>query len=163
MGDIVRHRDRTLARRGRKAGGALTEYLAFMLGGDTYAVPIREVREILKVPPVTPVPRAARHVLGIVSVRGQLVSVLDLRGIVNAPLAAVTPKARILLSTREDEEVVGLFVDEVLQVYRLSESEIELSAGILGGKLAEYVVGIGRPPGALLTLIDLHPVITRRI
>ena len=75
MADLVRQRDRALARRARKSGGSLTEYLAFMLGADIYAVPIRDVREILKVPPITPVPRAAREVLGIVSVRGQLVTV----------------------------------------------------------------------------------------
>jgi chemotaxis signal transduction protein len=49
----------------------------------------------------------------------------------------------------------------VLQVHRLSEGEIEVAGAVLGGQLADYVVGIGRPPGALLTLIDLDPIIAR--
>ena len=161
MANLTRHRDRALARRSRKSGESLTEYLAFVLAGEVYAVPIREVREILKVPPVTPVPRASAHVLGIVSVRGQLVTVIDLRRRLRIPVTPVTPRARILLTTSADDEVVGLYVDEVLQVHRLSESEIELAANVLGGQLADYIVGVGRPPGSLLVLIDLAPVIAR--
>src|SRR5882724_9778492 len=68
-----------LARRGNKLRGPRVEYLAFRLGSDTYGVPIGEVREILKLPPVTEVPRAPPDVVGVVSVRGLLVTVIDLR------------------------------------------------------------------------------------
>src|ERR1700692_1775256 len=62
---------------GRDGAGKRVEYLAFGLGGETYAVEIRHVAEILRPPPMTGVPRAPSTVLGVISVRGQLGTVVD--------------------------------------------------------------------------------------
>jgi purine-binding chemotaxis protein CheW len=152
---------RLLARRGGKGRGPRVEYLAFRLGGDTYAVSIGEVREILKLPPVTEVPRAPPEVIGVVSVRGLLVTVIDLRQRLQTVVGELTRKGRILLVNGAENEIIGLYVDEVLQVYRLAEGEIELAANVLGGKLPDHVVGIGRPDDTLLILVDLRPVVGR--
>ena len=96
-----------------------------MLGGDIYAAPVARIREILKPPPLTHVPRAPREILGIISVRGQLVTVVDLRRRLRLAEVETTRKARILLADVVGGEVMGLYVDEVLQVYRLADAEIE--------------------------------------
>jgi purine-binding chemotaxis protein CheW len=145
----------------RRAGelGRRTEYLAFLLGGDLYAVPIGMIAEILKPPPITEVPRAAREVMGVMSVRGRLVTVIDLRRRFRLPAAPLGQKSRILLVGGADApEPVGLVVDEVVQVYRLADSEVE-QANVLGGEQPAYIAGIGRPPGAILILIDLAPLL----
>ena len=67
-------------------------------------------------------------------------------------------KSRILLAETGKDEQVGLLVDEVMQVYRLAENEIE-SANVLGGDQPAHIAGIGRPPGALLILLDLRPIL----
>ena len=158
MADIVA---RAQPRRGMKVRGPRVEYLAFRLGTDVYAVPIGEVREILKLPPVTEVPRAPGEVVGVVSVRGLLVTVIDLKQRLRVTPAEITKKGRILLVMGAANEIIGLYVDEVLQVYRLAEAEVELAGAVLGGKLGDYVVGLGRPEGALLILIDLAPILGR--
>jgi purine-binding chemotaxis protein CheW len=128
--------------------GPRTEYLAFTLGGDVYAAPVALIREILKPPPLTPVPRAPHEILGIVSVRGQLVTVIDLRRRLRLAESAATKRARILLVDATGGEVMGMFVDEVLQVYRLAEAEIEPAVSALGGEVASYIAGIARPAAA---------------
>jgi purine-binding chemotaxis protein CheW len=155
-----------LARRGartsaRRAGdlGRRTEYLAFVLAGDTYAVQIAYIAEILKPPPLTEVPRAPRDVIGVMSVRGRLVTVIDLRRRFRLAEQAADRKTRILL-VDGGEEQLGLLVDEVLQVYRLSDAEIE-PAQVLGGEQPAHIAGIGRPEGALLILVDLKPILER--
>jgi purine-binding chemotaxis protein CheW len=147
MADLVRSRSRlSLARRGAPVDrGPRTEYLAFRLGEDVYAGPVSLVREILKPPPLTPVPRAPFAVMGIVSVRGQLVTVIDLRRRLRLPEAGPSRRSRVLLVNPLGGEVLGLYVDEVLQVYRLAEEEIELAAAALGGEVAPYISGIARP------------------
>ena len=133
-------------------------WLGFVLAGETYAVPIGYVAEILELPPITEVPRAACVVLGVVSVRGKLVTVIDLRRRFRLPEAPFDRKTRILLADTKSDEQIGLLVDEVLQVYRLADSEIE-PATALGGDQPAHIAGIGRPEGAILVLLDLKPLL----
>jgi purine-binding chemotaxis protein CheW len=128
--------------------GQGTKYLAFRLADNVYAAPVALIREILTLRPITIVPRAPSSIMGIISVRGQLVTVLDLRRRLRLHESAQTNKARILLVDPMGVETIGLFVDEVLQVYRLADTEIEHTGSALGGEVASYIAGIARPAQA---------------
>src|ERR1700722_10833694 len=136
--------------------GQRPEFLAFSLAGELYAVKIAFIAEILKPPPITAVPRAPHNVIGVVSVRGRLVTIIDLRRRLKLPESPTDRRTRILLTGLEHGESIGLLVDEVMQVYRLAESEIE-PAHVLGGDQPAHIGGIGRPEGALIILLDLGP------
>ncbi len=138
--------------------GKRTEYLAFSLGPEAYAIEIGTIVEILKPLPITEVPRADPGVVGVMSVRGRLVTVVDLkRRFRLARTFSMDKKSRILLVDAGAEEM-GLLVDEVTQVYRLAETEVEPPT-VLGSEQAPYVVGIGRPGGdVVLLLLDLAPL-----
>ena len=125
------------------ADDAIYEFLAFRLGEETYALPLAGVQEILKPPPVTVVPRAPSDVLGIISVRGRVTTVIDLRRRLKLAEAPTDSQTRILLVAAGDE-VVGLVVDAVSQVYRLYEDEVEI-ASTVSSDMADYLLGIGRP------------------
>jgi purine-binding chemotaxis protein CheW len=140
------------------SSGSLREFLSFRLGPDVYAVELARIREIVSSPPLTEVPRAARDVVGICSVRGLLVTVIDLRRRLRLAESEPTRLSRILLANTDTGEVIGLLVDEVRQVIRLSSSEIELTANMLGGDLSDHVVGVGRPDGEFVILLDLGSV-----
>jgi purine-binding chemotaxis protein CheW len=135
--------------------GPLKEYLAFRLADEIYALPLADIREILTPPVLTIVPRAPANVLGIISVRGTLVTVFDLRMKLRMQRFARTKRTRILLVPSPTGELLGLYVDEVLQVYRLVDAEIEVAVNVLGGNLADYVVGIGRYEGTIVIILSL--------
>jgi purine-binding chemotaxis protein CheW len=153
-------------RAARRAGesGTRTEYLAFVIGPEKYAVQIAHVAEILRPPPITQVPRASPTVLGVISVRGRLVTVIDVRArfaLGQVPADPLDRKCRILLTHVEGGEQIGLLVDEVQQVWRLASEEIE-PAEALGGEQPAYISGIGRPaadPSSILILLDLRPIV----
>lgn len=145
---MTRREARAVARRdnaavARASGENVRELLAFVVGVETYALALDAVREILKPPPVTPVPRSPRDVLGVISVRGRITTVVDLRSRLGAVLSELDKHSRVLL-VDDGDEILGLLVDRVLQVHRLSDDEIEI-ASVVSGDLSEYVVGIGRP------------------
>ena len=119
------------------------EFLAFVVATETYALPLSCIREIMRVPSVTAVPRAPREVLGIISVRGQVTTLIDLRERLRVQAAPVSSRTRVLLVDQGDE-IMGLLCDRVQQVHRLSEKEVEM-ASVLGADAASYVMGIGRP------------------
>lgn len=137
----------------------LREFLSFRLGGDIHAVELARIREIVSSPPLTEVPRAPTDVIGICSVRGLLVTVVDLRRRLRLPESPPSRLSRILLANTDSGEVIGLFVDEVRQVIRLAASEIEVTANVLGGDLADHVLGVGRPRGEFIILLDLDSIV----
>lgn len=152
----------TASRIARRIGdrGLVREFLMFSLTGELYGVELTRIKEILSPPPITMVPRAPRNVVGVCSVRGLLVTVLDLRRTLTLEERPLTRRARILLGADDSGEVIGLLVDEVKHVVRLSAEEIEPAASALGGDVSEFVLGIGRPAGEFLILLDLPSIVS---
>jgi purine-binding chemotaxis protein CheW len=145
-----------------RSGAWQREVLAFLIGGEEYAVDIRRIREIIKPREATEVPRAPAFVLGIISVRGTIIPLIDLRRRLRLDPALWPPgrEARILIVTRAGESF-GLFVDEVRQVVRMRDSDVEPPPAMLGGPDAEFIAGIGRPyRDRLLILLELDAVLT---
>jgi len=140
---------------------AVREFLSFRLGSDVYGVDLARIREIVSPPPLTEVPRAAADILGVCSVRGLLVTVVDLRRRLRVVESAPTRLSRILLANGDSGEVIGLFVDEVRQVVRLANQDIEITATMLGGDMSDHVLGVGRPEGEFLILLDLGRIVER--
>lgn len=154
--------------RSERRADHVSEFLAFGLSGERFGLPLGSIREILKVSPVTEVPRSKPWVLGILSVRGRITTIIDLRRRLRMPEGSRGKQNRILLVDGGDE-VMGLLVDEVFQVYRLGEEEVELAA-VVAGDMSEYVLGIGRPgsaagetlgPEDILVLLDPQPLLKR--
>ena len=159
MVDLVRGKGERLARRA-SGRGPVREFLTFVLGRDIFGVELARVKEILSPPPITHVPRASAEVVGVCSVRGLLVTVVDLRIRMKLELRPDTRRTRILLALAASGEAVGLWVDEVLQVVRLSEADMELATTGVGTELSEYVLGVGRPQGEFIVLLDLAALVT---
>ncbi len=153
-------RRRSLTTRATSSLARRVEYLAFRLHTENYGLEIARVREILKIPPITEVPRAPGHILGIVSVRGTVVTVVDLRRRLRLPEQPIQGSSRILLVEWQRERV-GLLVDEVLQVIRLAPEEIEQAPTIASGSESDAVCGVGRPDDRIVVLLNLDVLLGR--
>ncbi len=155
MADLAKVGDRRIVEQ-----RPVREFLVFSLADELYGVELTKIREILSPPPITDVPRAPRDVIGVCSVRGLLVTVVDLRRRMSVAENPPTRRTRILLANAPHDEVVGLLVDEVRNVVRLSETEIEVATTVLGGDVSEHVFAVGRPsPDSILVLLDLGSVV----
>lgn len=132
---------------------ARVEFLGFTVQNETYAVSIESVVEILRQTNVTPVPRAGRHVEGVLSVRGRLVTVVSMRALLGLTRAPVERKTRILLSNINGE-TVGFVVDSVLQVFHLAPDMFE-PPEVLSNDPPAHWLGIARTASEVLTLVDL--------
>lgn len=116
--------------------------LAVSAGDEVYGFPLSAVREILVPPPIAEVPRAPESVLGVISVRGQIITLLDLPKMLSLEAEEVEAYGRVLL-VDNGEELVAVAVDRVIQVYRMEPGQIEY-ASAMSAELSEYVVGVGR-------------------
>lgn len=122
--------------------------LAVAAGTETYGFPLSAVREILMPPPLTEVPRAAKHFLGVIAVRGEIVTLVDLSRLLSLEERDRQPLGRVIL-VDVGEELIGVAVDRVVQVAQLKPDQIEY-ASAMSADLSEYVVGVARIPSEAL-------------
>ena len=107
----------------------LRELLVFHLDGTPYALPVARVREIVRVPAITPVPRVPPEIRGVIALRGEIVQILDLRMRIGLEAAQPTRKTRIIVLHDDDDRVTGVLVDEVSEVVRVPEPDLRASSG----------------------------------
>jgi purine-binding chemotaxis protein CheW len=139
---------------------ALREVLIFRLGVEEYALDIDTVREILKAPPITEVPRAPAHVLGVTMVRGQVIAVYDPRRRMGLAPAEAGPGARVVVCDAGGGPV-GLLVDGVSQVLRLPSSAFEARPQGIAGVDSEFIAGVGRGERRFFALLDAEALLRR--
>ena len=137
------------------------EYLTFLLGREEYAVAIERVREVVKAPPITEVPRAPAHILGVVTVRGEIVAVVDPRRRLGLPGTPPADGAARIVIVDAGDGPCALLVDAVASVVRLPPGAIEPCPQGIAGARAEYLAGIGREGDRLFTLLDLGALFRR--
>lgn len=158
MVDLDVHWDDSFAE-SRSATGDVREFLVFNLGDEVYATPISDVRKIVAPLPLTPVPRSHPAVIGVCSVRGELATVYDLRLCLGLRTPRPDDRFRVLLVTSTWGETIGFCVDDVRQVARLTESQIEPAADVLGSDAREHWIGVARVHGEAMVLMDLTRVL----
>ena len=109
------------------------QLLCFELAGAPYAVPVERVREIVRMRAVTPVPRTPEDVRGVISLRGEMIELIDLRRRLHLGSIEASRRTRIIVAKTSDDEVVGLLVDAVREVLRVSAEAIQPATGSDGG------------------------------
>src|SRR3972149_5433447 len=143
--NILRERAARLAvEQEEKAGaGEIVEVVEFLLAHERYAVASEYVREIFPLNDLTPVPCTPRFVLGIVNVRGQVLSVIDIKRFFDMPEKGLTDLNKVIILHSDDMEF-GILADAIVGVRNLNLSEIETSLPTLTGIRKEYLMGITR-------------------
>ena len=129
------------------------DYLHFLLAGERYGVPIGVVREVVRLSPVTPVPGARADILGVMNVRGRILTLFDLRRALDLDAPPPEGRNRALLTLAGQEEVATL-VDEILGVLHIAPADFE-PAGAIGGGERPHLRGIARQGKAIVVLLDL--------
>lgn len=131
----------------------IVEYLAFMLGREEYAFKVEDVKEIIRLQQITSVPRAPDFIRGIISLRGVIIPVFDIKKRLGLEGTEKTRSTRIIVVS-SDGAPHGVIVDKVTGVARLRADGIEPTPAVIGGVGAEYLEGVGRLGDRLLILFN---------
>ena len=134
------------------------ELLGFMLSDEEYALDILEIKEIVRIQAITPVPRAPGWIRGIVTLRGVIIPIFDLRSRLGLAEVDPGPDTRIVIVYR-GEEYAGLIVDGITQVMRVEAADIEPPPGTIGVVEAEFLRGVTRFRERLVILLNLPRVL----
>jgi len=115
-------------------------WVTFRLENEKYGIDVMQVQEVLRVTEIAPVPGAPSYVLGIINLRGNVVTVIDTRSRFGLPSAEMDDSTRIVI-IEADEQVVGILVDSVAEVVDLKSSEIETAPNVGTEESTKFIQG----------------------
>jgi purine-binding chemotaxis protein CheW len=136
------------------------QIVGLRIGRETLGLPISLVREIVRVPEITPVPNAPDHIEGVINLRGKIIAVVDLSKRFGEAAIERNSKSRIVVVEME-ERLVGLLVNSASEVLRLAPSEIEAPQNVFPNEDMDYVTGVGKLKDRLIILLDLSRILQR--
>lgn len=134
--------------------GPSARCVLFNLEDEVYGIQVRKIREVLRVGSIRKVAGAAPNILGVINVRGVIVTVVDTRSMFGMPMQEVTDLSRIIIVELDDEKTVGMLVDCVMEVKDIPESKIEALSSTKDNA-SRNIQGIAHYADKVIILIDV--------
>ena len=135
------------------------QWVTFRLEEETYGINVMQVQEVLRYTEIAPVPGAPEYVLGIINLRGNVVTVIDTRARFGLMPGEVSDNSRIVIIEAE-KQVIGILVDSVAEVVYLKSSEIDSAPNVGTDESAKFIQGVSNREGELLILVDLNKLMS---
>ncbi len=135
------------------------KYLTFALENEHYSVPVLKVREIMRLCPITPVPRMPAFIQGVINLRGKIVPVIDLRERFGLPKAADTERTCVVVvqfaTSEGGQQWMGMVVDAVEEVSHFTQDDLALPPDFGGDLDTRFITGMAKAKDTVKTLLDL--------
>lgn len=142
-----------------KFEGQASQWVTFKLGGEHYAIDVMQVQEVLPPTEIAPVPGAPDFVLGIINLRGKVVTVIDTRLRFGMQPKESDGNSRIIVMEVEDN-IAGIMVDGVNEVAGVREAEIDTAPNVSNEESSRYIYGVvSREDEGLLILVDANKLL----
>jgi purine-binding chemotaxis protein CheW len=135
------------------------QLISFVVGGEDYGIDIQRVKEVIRIREITKLPKCPVFVKGVINLRGDVIPIIDLREKFGLPHEEYTDMTRVIV-VEVDEKSIGMVVDSVSHVIRLSEDEIEPPPPLIGGLSSEFIRGVGKLGENLIILLDIDSILT---
>ena len=137
------------------------QLVVFRLADEEFALDISQVREIIRMQEVTPMPKAPDFITGVLNLRGQIVAVMDLAQRFAIKNSLRTDVARIIIVEVGDSKI-GLIVDEVPEVIRMPLNDMEPTPAMIESKVhAEFIKGVGKFQDRLIIVLDAGSILSK--
>jgi purine-binding chemotaxis protein CheW len=137
--------------------------VTFSLAGKDYGIDIMKVKEIAKFVNFTYVPNTPPFVRGVYNLRGEIISIIDLRGMFNLPHTPKKPgEEESGLILRLDNHLIGVVVDKIDKVVGIHSSSIQPPHPIFGDINIKYINGVVENDGRLYIILDVEKILTKQ-
>lgn len=136
----------------------IRELVAFRVGGQDFCIDIMAVREIRGWAPVTLLPHAPDHVMGVINLRGAVVPIVNLAR--RLGLTPPEPDARhVIIIAMIHGQIVGLLVDAVSDILGVARASIQPAPSLAAETMRPFLEGVIATEGRMLRLIDLEAIL----
>ncbi len=132
----------------------INQFLLFYLGGELYATPLLQVKEIVKLMPTKKIPFMKNYFKGLINLRGQVISVIDLR--MKLGMTIKDPNQCLIMIVENNGNSVGVIFDDLHSVHIFNKEDLNLNQSNDDSEKNKYFIGVGHlKENALVNLIDL--------
>ena len=143
-----------------KSAGKEIQVVIFCLGKEEFGARIDQVKEIIEMTHITRMPKAPSFIKGVINLRGQIIAVIDLAGLFDLSSSGNGEEIRIVV-VDVDNNTVGMIVDSVPEVLRISVKDIDPTPGLIESRIdTRYIEGIGKLENRLFVLLNLSKVLS---
>ncbi len=136
----------------------IMQYVTFILGNETYGINVMQVKEVLRYSEIAPVPGSPAYVIGIINLRGSVVTVIETSQRFGLESAEVTDNTRIVIIEAGEHEI-GILVEAVAEVVYLRQSEMETAPNVGNEESSRFIQGVCNRNNELLILVDLNKLL----
>ena len=144
-----------------QADSATTKFLLFAVGPSQYAVPLTNVVEILRIPNITRLPHVPDWLCGVINLRGDVISVVDLRRLLDLPGSEPPRDPRLVVLRSNTEAIVaGFVVDTMIGMRGIGPTELKPCSEREAGSLAQYLSGWFDRDEKLIPVFDVEHLLT---
>lgn len=137
----------------------ITQWVTFNLENEKYGINVMSVQEVLRMTEIAPVPGAPHYVIGIINLRGNVVTVVNTRTRFGLGEIESDDATRIVI-IESGGQVIGILVDSVAEVVDLRKSEIESAPNVGNDESSKYIQGVSSQGEQLLILVDVDKLLT---
>jgi len=141
-----------------KSQNEITQWVKFSLGGENYGIRVLKVQEIQRYSEISPIPGAPSYVLGIINLRGSVISVLNTREKFGLADYEITDDSRIVI-LEVGKQIIGILVDSVAEVVSLQASDVDVAPNVGNEETAKFIDGVSNKGGELLILLDAEKIL----
>lgn len=138
------------------------QYIVVKFGDEQFGIDIKYIDNIVRMQRITRVPNVPAYIKGVINLRGEVVPVVSLRLKMGLAEDEITKLTRIIIIKLENGEVIGVLVDAVKEVVTLDTREIEKVSYDSGEEKTNFISGIGKDKGELISLFDLNLVFAEK-
>jgi purine-binding chemotaxis protein CheW len=138
---------------------ASKQLVVFTLNGEDFGIEITQVNEIIRPIETYKVPNTPEYIEGLINLRGKVHTVVNLRKRFNLPSLESTENQKIIIAN-VGSSIVGFIVDEVKEIVRIEEENIESTPSDLTGLKRRYIDGIAKAGESIILLLDLNAAIS---
>ena len=139
-----------------------TQFIVVRLGEEQYGIDIKYVDNIVRMQNITRVPKVPEYLKGVINLRGEVIPVMSVRLKMFLPADEFTRTTRIIILKLEQYGTIGIIVDEVKEVVTLENATIEKIAYDTKEDKMNFINGIGKHDGELISLLDFNLVMQER-
>lgn len=138
----------------------ILQWVTYQLEDETYGINVMQVQEVLRITEIAPVPGAPSYVLGIINLRGNVVTVIDTRSRFGLIAKDSNDDQSRIIIVEVNGNVIGMLVDSVAEVVYLHQSEIDSAPAVNNDESSRFIQGVCSREEQLLILVDVNKFLT---